>query len=405
MSRQDPYLRSLKQVDYQAVDPRALQYAAGLSDADGCFNVQERKLITLQFTLTQSLKGIAALLYLYDNFGGSINLQLPGDDKNQRAYCWVVNGKDCYIYVAHIAKYLLLKKREAIRLLDFPTQNLHVIPIVARHMITDENLTFNTLKDCQSHFGVHFAFQKREQIHWQDWIIKKSLSSAEVKNIQLRRSQIARDLTIFKKEFHEEIDNTLEPDTPYLAGFFDGDGCIDTIGKSGQHHSISQKSAAICDLYKRLFGGCVSKIKIGYRWDTYDGADDFLRQIGPFIQGKRQQVEVVLAMKPGESEKIHASLRDLKGKGQMKTPRIDRSKSNYTAIKRLPKGVFQSHDPDFVFVQIQHEKIIFVLERFDTEDLEQAVALYKDTKRKIRLNKDFKITKFIAKHERKASIQ
>ena len=401
MNTLDPYLRPVKRFECGDVTLDAVHYAAGLTDADGCFNVQVRpQLVSLQFTMSQSLKGIEALIYLYDILGGSILLQLPGDAKNQRAYSWVLNGQDAFNYVALIAPHLLLKKREALRFLDFPTDNLHIIPIIAKHTKTATTLEFKTLKDCQTHFGKHLAFQKREQIYWQDWIIQKSLSKDEVDNIRSERLQIAKDLQKFKKETHDDIDASTKPNTAYLAGFFDGDGTIDTFGKFGQHHQVTQKSIAICNLYKRLFGGTVGKHDCGFAWNIYDGAAEFLEEMSPFIIGKKRQVDLVLSMKSGEGEKTHALLREMKGKGKMKTARIDRFNSgagpSFTAVKDLPKGVFRSsHDPDQIYVQIQHKKRVYVLKVFRMIDLHLAVALYKETKKSIRTNNDFEITEFV----------
>lgn len=395
----DPYLRDVKKVDCTQANLHARQYAAGLTDADGCFKIIGRKNFSLQFAIEQAIKGMGALEYLYDNFGGSINLQLAGDEKNQRAYVWVLNGEDASQYVACIIDFLLLKKREAMRFLQFPVQNLHVIPIIATNALNGETLVFDTLKACKTHFGVNLAFQKRDKICSGHWVITKSLSKKEVEDIRTKRSEIGTDLRRMKTELHEDIPLNYTPHVAYLAGFFDGDGCIDAIGKSGQHHSINQKSVAICDLYKRIFGGSVSRGTKGiYHWDIYDGADDFLSMISPFVKGKQRQAHLILHMKAGESEITHAKLRCLKGKGIMKTPRIDRltaGSTTFTAVKDLPKGVFRfSHDPTLIFVQIQHQKKVYRLQHFKIGELDQAVALYKATKRNIRMNKEYKITEY-----------
>ncbi len=406
----DPYLRDIKTVDYSEVDENAVQYAAGLTDADGSFkcNFNGKTNLSLQFSLSQSLKGMGALIYIHDNFGGSINLQLEGDEKNQRAYSWTLNGEDAKRFARLIVDHLLLKKREAVRFIEFPNQNLHVIPITAENATTGEVLVFDTIKACAAHFGrATFSFQKVEAIKLGLWMIKKTLSKKDIEEIMAKRLQIAEDLKRFKNEVHADIPVDFVPSIPYVASFFDGDGTVDAFGKFGQRHSINQASVAICDLFQRNFGGKVLQTKNIFRWQIHDGADEFLKQVAPFVIGKKQQVDMVLAMKPGEGEKVHAALRHLKGKGNMATAAIDRyvaGGSQFTATKVFPKGVFQdkAQNPNIVFVQIQYKKKVYRLKDFHIDDLDQATELYKKTKRAIRMNKDYEITDYHRCNDKKS---
>ena len=124
----------------------------------------------------------------------------------------------------------------------------------------------------------------------------------------------------------------------------------------------------------------------------------FLRQLAPYIVGKKKQVDLDLAMEPGEGAKTHALLRELKGKGKMKTAKIDRynpgTSVTYGPIKDLPRGIFRNHEAQLIRVQIQHQKQVDTLKTFHIDDLDKAVALYKETKAKIRMDKDYEITDF-----------
>lgn len=91
-------------------------------------------------------------------------------------------------------------------------------------------------------------------------------------------------------------------------------------------------------------------------------------------------------MKPGEGEKVHAMLRPLKGKGNPKTPKIDRYQAgnaiNYT-VKVLPRGVFQRRPGDKLKVQLQYKKTVYVLGLFEEEEVQAAADLFLSVKRHI----------------------
>lgn len=217
----DPHLRPVKVVQYDENTPIIpQQYAAGFSDADGSFKcVKKDGNIGLQYSAAQSQKGIDALHYLYNHFGGSIMLQLEGDDKNQRAYAWVLNGEAAVEFARLVSKFLLLKKREALRFIDFPMQNLHMIPIIAKNLITLEEIKFDTLKDCKEHFGSNLAFKKRDSFMWKHWEIRKSLTDAEIAEIKTKRQAIFENLRDFKEMPHDEIPLDVKPSDAYFGGF------------------------------------------------------------------------------------------------------------------------------------------------------------------------------------------
>lgn len=152
-----------------------------------------------------------------------------------------------------------------------------------------------------------------------------------------------------------------------------------------QHHNIKQNSSPICDLYKRNFGGKVTQAKSGiYSWDIHTGADDFLKRIAPYVHGKKKQVDLIMNMKPGEGEKVHAMLRELKGKGNPKTAKIDRYNAGeakeYT-VKELPRGVFRKKLGDPLRVQLQYKKKVYVLGIFEENEVAEASALFLRVKR------------------------
>ena len=93
-------------------------------------------------------------------------------------------------------------------------------------------------------------------------------------------------------------------DLAYIAGFFDGEGCI-CLGKDGKHIylqvSASQTNEWIINWLRLSFGGGVSKKarkgreRQGWQWIVRGGkACMFLVEILPFLKLKRAEAELAL---------------------------------------------------------------------------------------------------------------
>lgn len=373
---------------YDDIDEKILQYAAGFIDADGCLKVcKGAGKYKVQFAVDQSEKGVAAIHFLYDNFGGSINLHMKGDEKKQTSYSYVLNGDDAIYFFSKISKYLLLKKNQALKILEFPNNNLLIIPIIAKNTETNEEREYETLDYCSKSMGyVKLAFKKQDKIICGDWEIKKKFTKEEIDQIKRKREELYLLLKEMKTIPHEEIPDDIEVSDAYFAGFFDGDGRFNTNGKSAQNHRVDQKYPQICKLFQKTFGGtvCYCKSKNQWNWEIYTGANEFVKRIAPYIVGKKKQAELILNMNPGESSKVHAELRDLKGKGKMKTPEIDSingGNPQYTTpVRKLPKGVFKNNSTEYR-AQIQHNKKIYNLGVFT--DINEAHQKYLEVKRGI----------------------
>lgn len=378
------------------VDINALQYIAGFIDSDGCFLIQKKGKIESYnciITIGQAEKGIDALYYIYENIGGSVRVHVYREetDNNQTSYSWYICGNDAVIFANMIIPFLILKKREASIFIKFPIMDIHVIPIIATNTKTGEKKEYETLKICSKAFNYsNFAFKKRDKIIYNDWEIKKKFNKDEIENIQNIRKDLYQKLQEIKTKPHEPIPDTIEVSDAYFAGFFDGDGRFNTNGKSAQNHSITQKYPEICKLFQKTFGGtvCYCKSKNQWNWEIYTGAADFVRRIAPYIVGKKKQAELILNMKAGESSKVHAELRDMKGKGKMKTPEIDSingGNPQYTTpVRELPKGVFRKNSTEYR-AQIQHNKKIYNLGVFT--DINQAHQKYLEVKNGISMAK------------------
>lgn len=91
----------------------------------------------------------------------------------------------------------------------------------------------------------------------------------------------------------------------YLAGYFDGEGCVSFVKALKQYPSlrisIASADKEILELFSAQFGGAVHKEKSQgrkrqmYRWTkTGEDAQNILRQLAPFLIGKRPQAELAL---------------------------------------------------------------------------------------------------------------
>jgi hypothetical protein len=387
-------IREYKKPEFDKIEIEKFQYAAGFSDTDGCFLISVNN---PKIQIEQAEKGIDALHFMYDNFGGRIHLHKKGTDKHQTSYQWMLYGEDAIKFAKYILPYLLLKKREAKIFIEFPLGNLHIKSVRLTNNITKETYIFETMIECSNFIGrkQKLQFKNDEIIVLNDWRIQRILSNEEIKDIKEKRLAIDLQIKKFKSEAHDLISEDIKPSIPYLSGVCDGEICLQVNGKSSQHHSITQKYTPILDLFKRLYGGGVNYRKSSntFAWEINSFAKEFLTEVWPFIVGKKKQVDLILNMKPGEASQIHVKLRELKGKYTASTPCIDNINSGngpeYKPIKKLPTGVYVNGraSSNRIKAQIQYNKKIYVLGLFDVGQEEEAHNLFLEYKKNISLEK------------------
>lgn len=387
-------IREYTKLNLENINIEKFQYAAGFTDTDGCFLVSDKN--NLRCQIEQAEKGIDALHFMFNNFGGSITLHKKGNEKHQTSYMWILLGKDAQEFAKYIFPYLLIKKREAKLFIKFPLMNLHTKSVRAINNVTKEILIFETMIECSKFIGrkQKLNFKDYEIIIFEDWEIQKVLSDYDIISIKNKRAEIDLQLKKFKTETHDLIPIETIISIPYLSGVCDGEACFQVNGKSSQHHSITQKYTPILEVFKRLYGGNVyyRKDSNTHAWEINSGAKEFLISISPFIIGKKKQVDLILNMKPGEAQEIHVKLRELKGKCTAPTPLIYNINAGiapkYTEVKKLPTGVFNiSSCPNRIKSQIQYEKKIYVLGLFNKDQEEEAHNLYLEYKKYISLEK------------------
>lgn len=268
-----------------------LAYLAGMTDADGYIAIAKTPdSHYLNFNLTQSIKGVTAVHFFYDKCGGRVKMVRKKDNKGECTYACIMYGEHVRLFLMSIQPYLVLKKREVDVILEF-----------------------------------YDIMNERHR----DWSIEEDY---------------CKRLSALKHSPHDEISPGTTRTAAYFAGFFDGDGNIDTPYRSSQRHRITQKTEPICQFFREKYGGNVYKHhnktnnNIIYTWEIWEGADEFLRKIAPFVIGKKKQVDLVLNMKPGEAPKTAKLLAELKGGGG----RIKENKpvKEYKLpVKQIPPGV------------------------------------------------------------------
>jgi len=125
--------------------------------------------------------------------------------------------------------------------------------------------------------------------------------------------------------------NTITTEIAYIAGFFDGEGCvrIKQANQGGNSYyliaHITNTNPVILKKVKDLFGGNTRVQEKGrnkpiYNWYiTSSEANDFLKTLQPFLIEKKSQAELGIKfhetkenMTPKEKEKNYKKMMDMK---------------------------------------------------------------------------------------------
>lgn len=392
--------RPYKACNFTDIPIEHIQYAAGLSDTDGCFQVVAGN--QPKFYIAQAEKGIDALHFMYNTFGGVIYLHKKGDEKHQTAYDWCLYAEDAIEYSKLVMNHLLIKKREAEVLIKFPLVYIDRVYVVCHNKNTGEEMEFDTLVKCQNHFNVSkIDLNKNTQCIIGDWIIRKKYTKEQIDGYLQIRKDVDTELRRLHNTQHDEIPIDVVPSHAWIAGVMDGEGTFDTNGKSGQHHGITQKWRPLLDLFKRLYGGSVwyRKGSDTFAWEVYTEAKRLVKDIAPYMRGKKKQIDLLVNMQPGQAPDIHVKLRELKGNYTAPTPRVDALKEGapgikptvtkpHTAPKTLPTGVFKfGMGENKIKAQIQYNKKIYILGVFEADQTDAAHQLYLKYKEAINIEK------------------
>jgi hypothetical protein len=254
-----------------------LQYAAGLVDTDGTINAATSYITT---SITQSMKGIDAIYFMYDNFGGKVSLNRSESEKWQAAYTWGLSSiTDVKAFLQAISPYMTVKKREVTVILEYPEANMKYSPIIVSFDTITQ--TFESVKEVCSFLKIKSLSGITDKgsiykIRNIEYTIKKKYSDKDLEGFKDHRLHIIDKIKEYHSIPHHPIPDDYELTLPYIAGVIDGDGCLDSHGKTSQHHCLSQRSEALPRLLANKLGGTCMKRNVTdiWVWTIYscDGA-------------------------------------------------------------------------------------------------------------------------------------
>lgn len=134
---------------------------------------------------------------------------------------------------------------------------------------------------------------------------------AEIFLKQLKPCEITEEIKEVRQQKHNEIPMSYKMSAAYGAGIVDGDGCVNTHGKSGSIIRVSRKWSSICDLFKLPYGGSVNCGIFNWRLSNVTN-NSLLQDIKNCIRGKKRQIELLLHIETEEAPRLHDILSPLK---------------------------------------------------------------------------------------------
>lgn len=103
-----------------------------------------------------------------------------------------------------------------------------------------------------------------------------------------------------------------EADIAWLAGFFDGEGCIFAVASANRDRNYAvvvtlvQKDPTPLHWVAQHFGGWVNSARGIYGWRASNRlAGRFLSVVTPYLRVKREQAELALAFQLGQQANNH----------------------------------------------------------------------------------------------------
>ena len=283
-----------------------LEWAAGMIDGDGCICLYGTW-NALHISVGKAKNGYASLNKMKDLFGGRINKNRNEIGNLQECSSWVIACQDALSFCELIEPYMVLKKKQFTRALDYPLNKM----------------------------GTALTNDKKEL-----------------------RLAIKDDLKRMKKEPDEPIEKQLSD--AYYAGFFDSEGTVEAIGFNQIRLSAPQKYRAICDALKDRYGGSVTVPRVGmYSWrlSNIDECMEVLRAIQPYSVEKLPQIELVLNMKTNEATIVNRELKQYKGNQLGKSASDDKDdKKPQKRLHDLPRYIsFCKNNNENCGYQVQYK--------------------------------------------------
>lgn len=232
-----------------------LDYLAGFFDAEGCVYVSGKgRQQQVMYSVGQNDPSV--LYLLQKTFGGSVRKRAEATDKHKEQWLWQKTCVSLDDFCFLMKGRTVIKRRQILLAMKFSDTLIRI----GRRYLTE------------------FIIEKRESI--------------------------GKTLRILKGKMFDREDVTV-PEMPiaYWAGLFDGDGSAG-LRKSKRcfypKASIFSSYGPILEAAKHQFGGNIfeNKTKRAREWRVLNGgAEEFLRQIEPYVIAKANVVRSVLALR------------------------------------------------------------------------------------------------------------
>lgn len=320
--------REANTIDWSKVDEDSRWWIAGQFDGDGSIGVYPG--YGLKACIGKAENGWSVLIIIQEMLGGNICDLAAETDKNQASRIWYINNRTALEFCRVMRDYCFLKRPQIIKAFEYPADKMrlkNMQPVVALDIITK--------KPVQNFVSMLFAAKtlKTQTGHIAEVIRGKKPTCAKFKWAYLenpvKRDQVDKHFKSLTKELkkmkhiaHEEL--LEEMPLAYAAGFVDADGSIAFIGPEMTRNKISvgQKYRAICDAFRKQFGGSIwhNPEKPSFSWTAHgDNAQKAIVALTPYLKEKNNVIRLISQLKsdPEMKNNIMDAIKGKKGKGKL----------------------------------------------------------------------------------------
>lgn len=316
-------VKQVLNIKWDTISEDQCWWTGGQIDGDGCCRICPVNGLTVRVGKAES--GWACLVYLKQVYGGSIFDGHVEKDNKQAFKEWCVKGADAWDFCMTIKNFCHLKTNQLSKACEFcfgEPWMARMRPLIGINKLTGETKVYPSCTKAAEATGTttgsiskcinpNNALKSTGGCTWQ--YLENTLDLDQVRE---KRVELVNAVQDMKKVEHCEINVPLKP--AYMAGFVDADGHLRIVNKGTHQHSVTQKYRAICDAFRKQYGGCIVEScrtdKTDFTWSTHKhNGKKFLEDIAPYLVEKRVQADLILAMKPGEGPQIAAALSKING--------------------------------------------------------------------------------------------
>lgn len=305
-------------IDKNKLENVSIGYFAGVFDAEGTVHI--RKDYTLHVKITMSNFEILKLFKV--NFGGNISEQKKEKDYYQKRWVWYVLSHEASSFLKKICRYMIVKREEAemaIKYQEMKTDNRGGSIYCKTKVSNDEIEKRNFFRECLitlKHDKSNYNNYK-EQLNYLN--IDKNIKNGKQLVLDLSSNNIS--LKKWTCRYNDDVIGTdiqkIERSNDYIAGFFDGDGCVQIGNDYVLNVSIENKNFNILKYIQNFFGGSIyeDKKKCTWIWQIQSSNSlEFLETIKHYMIEKEEQIKMAIEYlrvkqwgRKGRGKRLHES--------------------------------------------------------------------------------------------------